>query len=284
MISHRIAAGDGVPLVLYRLDPARGGRPAVLLIHGAFSSHTVWLRGRHASGGLGQFLDTRGYDVWLADLRNHGASGREPERRTWRFEDWIRRDAPALLARVRAEIGDRPLAWIGHSAAGVVGLCVLARAIENPPVASLVAFGAPGPAQMGAVRRLGAFIFRSTALLLGYFPARALRFGPENEGARVFGDWMGWNLAGRWLGDDGFDYLEALTRVRTPYLAVAGGNDRLFSPPFACRQIVDRIGADRKELLIAPGFDHKGLLLDAHVGDAVWPRVADWLAPTPSRP
>jgi pimeloyl-ACP methyl ester carboxylesterase len=219
--------------------------------------------------------------VWLGDLRNHGGSGREPERRAWRFEDWILKDAPALLAGVRSEIGDRSLGWIGHSAAGVVGLCVLARTIANPPVTSVVAFGAPGPARMGALRWAGAFAFRWTALLLGYFPARALKFGPENEGGHVLGDWMGWNLAGRWLGADGFDYLEGLRRVRTPYLAVAGSNDVLFSPPYACREIVDRIGSDRKELMIAPGFDHKGLLLDSRAGDVLWPRVANWLTPTP---
>ena len=86
MTARRIVTADGVRLALHRLRESPG-RPAALCVHGAFCSHTAWLRVRGgAGGGFADLLDARGYDVWLADLRHHGASEREPKPRTWRFE------------------------------------------------------------------------------------------------------------------------------------------------------------------------------------------------------
>src|SRR4029077_15034454 len=162
---------------LHRLDAGASG-PAILLLHGAFSGHTVWLR-----GGFASLLRDRGFDVWLADLRGHGVSDREPAPRTWWFEDWIDRDAPALLTRLRDRVGGRPLGLIGHSAGGTVGLGVLARGGTHALMDAMVALGTPGPRHMGSIRFLGAWGFRAIANVLGRFPARILKFGGDDEGA-----------------------------------------------------------------------------------------------------
>ena len=278
MITELVRTSDGVSVGLHRLDAGASG-PAILLLHGAFSGHTVWLRGtgRRDTGGFASLLRERGFDIWLADLRDHGSSDREPAPRSWWFEDWIDRDAPALLARSRDRVGARPLGLIGHSAGGTGGLGALARGGAHAPMDAMVAIGTPGPRHMGPVRFLGAWGFRAIARSLGRFPARALKFGGDDEGANVFGQWMSWNVRGRWLSRDGFDYLEALTRVATPYLGVAGARDLLFSPPYACRQIVDGIGSSTKDFYIAPTLNHPGLVLDPRAADTVVPRVAEWL-------
>ncbi|MGH7569956.1 MAG: alpha/beta fold hydrolase [Gemmatimonadales bacterium] len=293
MISQAVETADGVTLALHRLPPpgrAENGRPAVLLVHGAFSSHTVWRR--KEGGGLADFLSGCGFDVWLADLRHHGASPREPRPGTWRFEDWILFDAPALAARVRQETRDAPLAWIGHSSGGAVGLCWLARLgtadltgpptpPPPPPVSAIVSFGTPGPRRLGAVRYALAAATIGTALALGTFPARALGMGSEDEAARILADWMGWNVRGGWIGADGFDYFAALAGVGTPYLGVAGAADRLFAPAEGCREVVEAVGATRKALAVADGLSHRGLLRDHRARERCWPRVAAWLEDTP---
>jgi len=272
VITERLKTADGVSVGLHHFTADDSSpRPAVLLLHGAFTSHRVWLR------GFAAYFAERGFDVWLADLRHHGVSDREPAPRTWWFEDWITRDAPALLARIRERTGARPLGVVGHSAGGVVALGVLARAVAHPPFEALVALGSPGPRDLGVVRRGGAVAARAMAQLLGRFPARALRFGGEDEGAHLFSQWMGWNIRGRWQGRDGLDYLEALTLARTPYLGVAGGRDWFFSPPYACREIVERIGSPRKDFHIATALDHPGLVLDPWATEQVTPRAAEWL-------
>lgn len=68
MITYSVQASDGVDLGLHRLDPIpTGSRSPVLLAHGAFASHRVWLRGGSARRGLAHLLQTRGHDVWLND-------------------------------------------------------------------------------------------------------------------------------------------------------------------------------------------------------------------------
>ena len=275
MTDRRLVTTDGVHIALHRLRET-SGRPAVLCVHGAFCSHTVWRR------GLADLLDSRGYDVWLADLRHHGASDREPKPRTWRFEDCILRDAPALVARVASETIGAPIAWIGHSFGAVIGLCWLARQEPPPPeVAAVVGLGTPGPSALGVRRRAGAFGMMMLSRILRQFPARTLRLGPENEAAHVFGDWMSWNVRGRWLGRDGFDYLAALPRLRTPYLAVAGQGDHLMAPPNACHEVFEKVGTAHKKFVVAgPHLTHSGLLIDPKARERCWPAVADWLDET----
>lgn len=283
MSERDLETSDGVRLALYRRRPYAEGRPAVLLVHGAFGSHTAYLRTDAGRGGLSHYLGARGYDVWLADLRHHGRSDREPRRFTWSFEDLIRKDAPAIVAQLRREIGAAPLAWIGHSFGAVVGLCWLAWSHPQAPLSGIATLGAPGPAAMGAVRWGLAALTILICRTLGYFPARTLRFGSEDEAGGVLAEWMRWNVNGRWVGRDGFDYFAAMARIRVPLLSVAGAADRFFAPAAACRQVVEQWGDPRKRFALAgPGgrLNHRGLLLDRRSIDVCWPLLADWLHTT----
>ena len=275
--ARRITTPDGVELALHRLRAFRDGRPAVLLVHGAFTNHRLWLHSHDGQGGFAHFLGAAGLDVWLADLRHHGESDREPRPGAWTFEDWVLRDAPTLVARVREETDGAPLAWLGHSAGGAAGLCWLARVAAAAPLAAVVTLGTPGPRRLGPVRRSLAAATVALARALGRFPARALNFGNEDEAAEIISEWMEWNVRGTWLGIDGFDYFAGLAGVTTPYLGVAGGSDRIFAPPAACRQVVDRIGATSRILAIEPGLTHRGLVLSERARSACWPNVVVWL-------
>jgi len=282
----RLTTPDGVELALHRLRAVRDGRPAVLLVHGAFTSHRLWLHapgaavGAASGGGMAHFLSAAGLDVWLADLRHHGDSAREPRRGAWTFEDWVLQDTPTLVARVREETDGAPLAWVGHSAGGAAGLCWLARVAAAAPLRAIVTLGTPGPRRLGPVRRTLAAATMAMSRALGHFPARALRFGNEDEAAEIIAEWMEWNVRGRWRGTDGFDYFAGLAALSTPYLGVAGGSDWIFAPPRACRQVVERVGAARKTLAVIPGLSHRGLVLSERARSSCWPSVIEWLKET----
>jgi hypothetical protein len=116
--------------------------------------------------------------------------------------------------------------------------------------------------------------------LLGRFPARSLRLGNEDEAAEVIAEWMEWNVRGRWLGTDGFDYFAGLAALSTPYLGVAGGADWIFAPPKACQQVVERVGTGRKKLVIEPGLSHRGMVLSERARASCWPNIVTWLKET----
>ena len=280
MIPRRIRTEDGVTLTLYRTRAHRDRRPAVLLVHGAFSNHRLWIDAGSRGGGLAHFLTERGLDVWLADLRHHGESDREPAAERWRFEDWILHDAAALVARVRDETDEAPLVWLGHSAGGVIGLCWLARSAAPGPVVGIVTLGTPGPQRLGVVRLSLATATIALSRGLGRFPARLLRLGSEDEAAGILADWMAWNVRGSWVGADGFDYLAALTRLQTPFLSVAAEGDRFFAPAPACDQLVRMAGSTRKQLLVCDGLSHRGMVRDPRARERSWPRIAQWIDQT----
>ncbi|HEY6090615.1 MAG TPA: alpha/beta fold hydrolase [Gemmatimonadales bacterium] len=282
MTARRVATPDGVELALHRLRAYRDGRPAVLLVHGAFTNHRFWLHsaGGAPVGGMAHFLGAAGLDVWLADLRHHGDSAREPRRGAWTFEDWVLHDTPTLVARVREETDGAPLAWIGHSAGGAAGLCWLARVAAAAPLRAIVTLGTPGPRRMGPVRRALAGATMAVARALGRFPARGFRFGNEDEAAEIIAEWMEWNVRGEWRGTDGFDYFAGLAALSTPYLGVAGARDRIFAPPSACRQVLDRVGSPRKSLVVAPRLSHRGLVLSTQARTTAWPEIVAWLRDT----
>src|SRR5260221_2826663 len=223
------------------------------------------------------FLGSAGLDVWLADLRHHGERAREPGRGAWTFEDWVLHDTPTFVARVRKEPDGAPLAWIGHSAGGAAGLCWLARVAAAAPIRGIVTLGTPGPRRLGPVRRSLAAATMAVSRLLGRFPARYLRFGNEDEAAEIIAEWMEWNVRGRWLGTDGFDYFAGLAALSTPYLGVAGGARWMVSPPHASQQVVDRAGAPRQTLSIAPRLSHRGLVLSHPARTACLPGGGAWL-------
>ncbi len=111
--------------------------------------------------------------------------------------------------------------------------------------------------------------------------------------AGVMSQWMGWNIGGHWIGDDGTDYSVGLATLDLPLLFLAGSGDRTFAPPAACRGLHDMIGsADRtfvtlgRETGFSVDYGHPGMLASRAARGEVWPVVLGWmrdrLPPRPS--
>lgn len=279
-----VVAADGTRLALFRVGPVDG--PPVVLMPGTFSNHTFWLgtRGR----GMAWALAEAGFEAVILDPRGHGSSER-PAGRDWTFDHWGRVDVPAAV-EAATEGGGQAL-LVGHSAGGASMLIALAgEPAIRERVAGVVALATPVP-WLQRWRQLGAWAVRAGSRVLGRFPARILRLGPEDELPGVMAQWMTWNLRGEWLGDDGVDYVAELADVRTPVLAVSGAGDRVFAPPHACRALMEMVGTDDATYVLAgrdtgfsDDFDHPGIVVARSAHEDVWPLVIDWLrghAPTP---
>jgi len=280
----RAVADDGVALALYRARPrAPRSGPPLLLVHGTFSNRFFFLGARER--GLARYLADRGWDAWVAELRGHGRSGAAGRANAWHFEDWIRRDAPALVARVLAETRLERLVWLGHSAGGVIGIAF--AGLGHPGsgrVAGLVLVGSPAPTGLGILQYPIAAAALGITKVAGRFPARFFRIGPEDEHAGIMEQWMRWNLTGRWRGDDDTDYFANCARVTCPVLALAGGGDRLWAPPALCAALVNATSSVDRTVVtcgrtqgFAEDFDHDRVLVSTPARNEVWPLIADWL-------
>lgn len=279
-----VPTDDGVELAVWRTVPADPRRRTpVLLVHGTFSNRQFM--GGRGERGLAGALAARGFDCWVAELRGHGRSGPHHAGANWRFEDWIRRDAPALIGGVLAATGAERLVWLGHSAGGIIGLAHAGLVGPDAPgIAGIVVAAAPAPTGLSFGPRVLALLGYGIARLVGRFPARRLGIGPEDEHVGVFGQWMQWNLRGEWHGDDGTDYFANLRRVTAPVLALAGAGDLVVAPPRVCARLLEACGsADRTFVTCgrAAGFKenygHNRVLVSRGAREDVWPLIAEWM-------
>jgi pimeloyl-ACP methyl ester carboxylesterase len=262
---------DDTRIALHRL-----GNPAhtpVLLIPGTFSNHTFWLGTRGV--GFARTLSDAGFEACVLDPRGHGLSDRPARKQDWDIDDWAREDVPTVLRAIAS--AQKPAHIIGHSAGGAVTLAALSADVAlHPLVHSITTVGTPVP-WLQPWRGIGAYAIRAVSTLLGRFPARLLRLGPEDELPHVMSQWMTWNIEGHWTGDDGTDYSQGLAHIQQPCLMIAGTADRMFAPPYACEGLFKMIGSTRKQFKVFEGLDHVGMMISRRARTEVWPLILGFL-------
>jgi alpha-beta hydrolase superfamily lysophospholipase len=263
---------DHTRIALHRLGNA--DHPRVLLIPGTFSNHTFWTGTRGI--GFARTLADAGFEACVLDPRGHGLSDRPTRTQHWDIDNWARADVPAALRAIATP--DKPVFIIGHSAGGAVILAALsADASLHALVRGVVTLGTPVP-WLQPWRGVGAWLIRATSQMLGRFPARLLRLGPEDELPRVMSQWMTWNIEGHWTGDDGTDYSAGLEKLHMPFLMMAGTADKFFAPPYACAGLFEMIGSPRKQFKVFDGLDHVSLVVSKRARVEVWPVILEFLA------
>ena len=313
-------ADDGWRIALTRLR-ARGtghGGSAVICCHGLAANHVAFDPDERHS--IARHLAEHGHDVFLLDLRGHGRSER-PSRRTgrrwgWSFDDYLRRDVPAAIARVR-ELGARTVHWIGHSMGGLLLYAHLARG-NDPAVDSGIAVASSldysgarsGFHRLVPLKRIAAglplvpidLVAAASARLVGRVvgPFEAFNVWPSNVEPAV---WhrvcsRGFHAVSTpvllqlstamqprgLLSSDGMEcYLEGLARSDVPVLALAGDRDAQ-CPPAAARATLEALGSPRRRCLVfgtgeghADHYGHFDLLIGRRARDEVWPHVVRWL-------
>jgi oxygen-independent coproporphyrinogen-3 oxidase len=232
--------------------------------------------------GFARDLAAAGYEACALDMRGHGASQRPRRSDRWDFDDWAREDVPTALRALLAE-RRRPFV-IGHSAGGAA---VLAGLAANPDIRrrlrGVVIVATPLP-WLQPWRAAGARLIRLSSRVLGRFPARLLKLGPEDELKGVMAQWMSWNTRGHWRGDDGTDYEAGLGELELPLLTIAGTGDRFFAPPRACHGLHERIASPDKTFVLCGqhsgfrhDFDHVSILVGAPARERVWPLIIRWI-------
>ena len=274
-----VRAADGVRLAVHRV---RSTGPAVVLFHGVFCNRTVWLGTRGT--GFAWFLAEAGFDVWVPELRGRGQSDVP---RVWTIADWIEIDLPAIATAVERERPEGTWRWVGHSAGGVVVAAGLGRwSTLRARVRTAVLLGTPSPRRIGLARRLAAATFAAVARVAPRerVPGRWVQLGPEAESSALVRHWMGWNVARRWVGPDGYDYLASLQNVRCPVLGVAGAVDRLLAPPSSVADLLRFFGGPTESWIVGRAYGytrdygHADLVVAREARQELWPRLRAWLA------
>ena len=280
-----------------------------MLLHGLGANHSGFdLPGR----SLARWLAERGHDVWLPELRGHGASlARSYD---WHIDEYLRQDLPAILETILGTTGQEQLHWVGHSMGGVLLMCYGILEPEAPIargvcVASALDYrvGATGFRPLLALRpaleRLGLIPYGGLIHLLAPALGRGSRaverfnLWPENVEpeltrrlhARVFHAIPASLLASlaTTFEETGFrlrsgqTFLGRADRFAAPTLLIAGSRDMQVSAE-AVRHTASLLGPARalafgREHGHATDYGHFDLIIGRQAPEEVWPELAGWL-------
>ena len=229
--------------------------------------------------GLASTLAAHGLLVYTVDSRGHGESGpHAAEGGRWTYADIVEGDVPALIRFARSRHPELPLALAGHSLVGHAALYWLGLT-PTAPVSAVLTFAAGTwlprfePSRARWALKRAALVGWRAASSLGYFPAKRLGLGTEDESGDYVADFGRWAREGtvRWRGRD---YVDGLARVRPPVLGWVGDRDRLLCHPQAAAAFMAAL--PRHELRVVPGADHMSLVLDPRFRPQ-WDQAARWL-------
>lgn len=294
--SIEVHTSDGHVLRAIVTEAKRGerARGVAVLAHAMFARKSEWDRrsgkGKDRRGpSLARFLSDRGWRTIAFDFRGHGESGPgAASGAAWTYEDLVVRDLPAVVDGARSRARGRKVIVVGHSLGGHVaaaaqatgtidvdGIGLLAsnvwlEAIEPSRARSLV--------KRGVMRTVDAICRRR-----GYFPARLLGLGSDDESAAYMAAIGRATERGFWGSEDGhIDYWDELRHVAVPLFALASDGDPLNAHPdcvarFALRAkgrvTIDRIRAS-DDGSAAPGHME---MVTTERSLSAWGRLEAWM-------
>ncbi|CAH9050573.1 hypothetical protein PSECIP111951_00219 [Pseudoalteromonas holothuriae] len=230
--------------------------PAVFFMHGAVENGKIFYT--ESNKGLAPFLASKGYRCYIGDLRGRGLSLPEISRQSdYGQTEAILEDIPAMLDYITYHSGEFPKFWVAHSWGGVLMNSYFAR-FKNmvDKVAACVYFGSKRSLHNHHISKYiqANLIWYGLAPLYakkhGFLPAKALRWGSDNETQKSHRQAMEWAKRKPWIdSDDGFDYATTLKNMRLPAtLHVAGVKDKALAQPVDIKKFMQESGCGTQKL------------------------------------
>ncbi|BDC99438.1 alpha/beta fold hydrolase [Persicobacter psychrovividus] len=265
----------------------------MLCVHGAMENGKIF----YSKGGRGfaPFMAQQGYEVFVVDLSGRGRS--EPTAGKGHRADQtfaITTEIPAVLILMQEKFPSLSLHLAGHSWGGVLILAAMARSLESlrPKIKSMIFFGSKRSLKIKTLQKriqvdiFWSRIFRLYAQLKGYFPAKELRIGSDNEPLAFYTQVVDWVNAEAWQAHDiPLDYAAALQKIGLPpTLYLAGKKDLLLGHIDDVKRLKAETGAAKAEiwwLAKSAGFQkdygHIDMLTARSSVNDHFPKISEWI-------
>lgn len=263
---------------------------SVFMLHGSMECGTIFYS--NSGKGLAPYLASKGYRVLVPDMAGRGLSSPNVGRGSRSNQNRvILEDIPFLLRSIRNEYGSIPDHWVAHSWGGVIMLAHLVRIKDFHPK-SVSFLGTKRRISVINLRRLFAvdvvwtFIGEIMSSILGYFPARKMGIGAENEPSGLYRDTRKWVYSHKWIDPtDGFNYDEEFSKSQIPpTLYIAGINDSFLGNPVDVQLLMESANGLKDHFMLLSR--HNGHKLDyGHINMCTsryavvdhFPEIVNWM-------
>lgn len=153
--TYHVKTSDGSSVSLYHYAGVK--RPSLMFVHGMCCNHLFLNWDENHS--IVRFLNARGWDVWMLDLRTHDGDGdfyfghlrglsssREFISRYWDLDrTYLKKDVVAAVAFIKEKSGDDRFVFMGHSMGGYLAY-MYAELISQDDLVGIVSLGSSGKA------------------------------------------------------------------------------------------------------------------------------------------
>ncbi|MFZ4583690.1 MAG: alpha/beta hydrolase [Acidimicrobiia bacterium] len=139
---HFARTQDGWNISLRRYLPHGTRSLPIVLGHGFAGSS--WIFDLSEETSMAGALARAGFDTWSLDWRGRGDSWPDngaDESLQWCFDDFVFRDAPAAVAKVREITGAPAVLWVGMEESGIAAYAIAISQLA--PIAAAVTMGSP---------------------------------------------------------------------------------------------------------------------------------------------
>jgi predicted alpha/beta hydrolase len=259
----------GTALTVEVRDPPRA-RATAILLHSSLASRRIWSSAN--SDGFAAVLADHGVRTLALDFRGHGESGVSASRGgSWTFDDLARHDLPALCHAARERWPRDRLTLVGHSLGGQVALAAVGTGVAEADAIAVIATNVWLPSEepnllLRAKKAALTRLMRTITRTRGYFPARALGAGSDDEAAAYVEGWTSNWARDQWMSDDlAVDYFEAMERVSCPVLAITSLADRLLCTPQCAFRFIGRASRASVRFEMIRRADQQGTPLPDHM-------------------
>ncbi|MFC3093208.1 alpha/beta fold hydrolase [Alteromonas sediminis] len=258
--------------------PVEDAKGAIVMLPGMFSNRKFWISDKGI--GLAGFLADAGYTCWIVDRRGMGDAAQALRDQQTLFNA-MEVDLPAVQTLLKQK-GHDSAYYMGHSFGGVInGISIANGYLKADGVAGLINFSSQLTVGKTFLNKPYSALIYGITGIIGYWPSRFFKMGPENESKHVMRDSC--RLVEWAKGQDKASFWRGFEQITCPVLAFGSVGDSV-DPPAGCEAFIAPMGSSNKQFTLLgkayghrKDYDHVGMLVSKEAQQEVWPMVLAWL-------
>ncbi|AUC77787.1 alpha/beta hydrolase [Olleya sp. Bg11-27] len=274
---YHITTEDNQTIALWKLNSEKRSDKHIFLTHGTFSNRKI-------CDGIAAYLTEKGFTCWIMEWRNHGKSSKTKQK--FNFETIAKYDLKSVFNFLFNIIKVKGIDCITHSGGGIVLTIFL---INNPDynskINSITLFGVQA---FGAAERLNSkikiLLSKYAAAILGKVPSKNAGSTEHSEPYYIMKQWFDWNLKQNFIGDNGFDYLKRMDKIKIPILSICAKGDNFIAPKEGCKKFLNAFKNKHNKFIFyskeaghLENYTHSRIIKSRNSKQEIWSIVDRWI-------